>query len=109
MNNLIAAGKNKKGFTLIEVLAAVIILGLAYIAVLQNFSLSMKNITRIEKARTNTLEKTLAFEQLLSPPEDEPDQDTDLPLFLEGSYYQLVVVAAEDDDIVSLKLERITY
>ena len=109
MNNLTATGKNKKGFTLIEVLTAVIILGLAYVAILQSFSLSMKNITRIEKARANTLEEMLAFEQLLSPPEDEPDQETDLPLFLEGRYYQLVVVAAEDDDIMSLKLERITY
>jgi len=109
VNNVSAIGKNKIGFTLIEVLAAVIILGLSYVAVLQSFSLSMKNITRIEKARANTLEKMLAFEQVLSPPEDELGQDTDLPLFLEGRYYQLVVVAAEDDDIVSLKLERITY
>jgi len=109
MNNFSTTGKNKKGFTLIEVLAAVIILGLAYVAVLQSFSLSMKNITRIEKARINTLEQMLAFEQLLSPPEDESDQNTDLPLFLEGSYYQLVVVETEDDGMMSLKLERITY
>ena len=109
MNDLTIIGTNKKGFTLIEVLAAVIILGLAYVAVLQSFSLSMKNIARIEKARTNSLEQTLAFEQLLSPPEDELDQDTDLPLFLEGSFFKLVIVTAEDNDTVSLKLERITY
>lgn len=109
MNDLADTVKNKNGFTLIEVLAAVIILGLAYVAVLQSFSLSMKNITRIEKARESTLEKTLALEQLLYPQEEEPDHDTALPLFLEGRFYELVVVATEGDDIMSLKLERITY
>ena len=69
MNDLADTEKNKNGFTLIEVLAAVIILGLAYVAVLQSFSLSMKNIARIETARANTFAEMLAFEQLLAPPE----------------------------------------
>ncbi|MCK5438116.1 MAG: type II secretion system protein, partial [Desulfobulbaceae bacterium] len=36
--------KRQKGFTLIEVFVAVIILGLAYVAILQSFSVSLTNI-----------------------------------------------------------------
>ena len=61
-------GTQERGFTLIEVLAAVMILGMAYVAILQSFSVSMKNIRRIDAARATTLEKMLAFEHLLRPP-----------------------------------------
>jgi prepilin-type N-terminal cleavage/methylation domain-containing protein len=98
----------ERGFTLIEVLAAVMILGMAYVAILQSFSVSMKNIRRIDAARATTLEKMLAFEQLLRPLDDADTPDKDLPLFLEGRFYKLVVVSDEEDDLTTLKLERIT-
>ena len=100
-------GTKDRGFTLIEVVAAVMILGMAYVAILQSFSVSMKNIRRIDTARTTTFEKVLAFEHLLRPLDDDNDYDEDLPLFLEGSFYKLVVVSDEEDDLTTLKLERI--
>ena len=41
--------KGSSGFTLLEVLLAVTILGMAYLAIMQNFSMSLKNIERIER------------------------------------------------------------
>lgn len=95
-----------RGFTLIEVLAAVMIMGMAYVAILQSFSVSMRNIRRIDTARTAAFEKILRFEKLLRPLDDDTDYDEDLPLFLEGSFYRLVVVSDEEDDLITLKLER---
>ena len=101
-------GTKERGFTLIEVLAAVMILGMAYVAILQSFSVSMKNIRRIDTARTTTFETVLAFEHLLRPLDDADDApDKDLPLFLEGSLYRLVLVSDEEDVLTTLKLERI--
>ncbi len=99
----------KKGFTLIEVLAAVIILGMAYVAILQNFSISMRNITRIENARTGSFEDMLAFEQLLRPPVEEEEDflPVDYPVFMEGQVYQLVIVTDEKENMTTLKLEKI--
>ena len=104
---MMGTGTNDRGFTLIEVLVAVMILGMAYVAILQSFSVSMKNIRRIDTSRTTTLEKMLAFEHMLRPLDDDNDYAEDLPLFLEGSFYKLVVVSDEEDDLTTLKLERI--
>lgn len=96
------------GFTLIEVLAAVVILGLSYVAILQNFSVSIKNISRIDKARTEALNTSLAFEELLWPSEeDEEAANEDYPVFLEGRIFQLVIVTSEDGGMSTLKLEKI--
>jgi prepilin-type N-terminal cleavage/methylation domain-containing protein len=96
------------GFTLIEVLAAVVILGLSYVAILQNFSVSMKNISRIEKSRNESLHATLAFEELLWPSEDDTDTiDGDYPIFLEGRIYELLVVESEDGGMSTLNLKKI--
>ena len=46
-----------------EVLVAVAILGLAYVAVLQNFSVSLGNITRLSEYRDNLLNTTLVLEK----------------------------------------------
>ncbi len=100
-------GTQERGFTLIEVLAAVMILGMAYVAILQSFSVSMKNIRRIDTARTTTFETVLAFEHLLRPLDDADAPDKDLPLFLEGRLYRLVLVSDEEDVLTALKLERI--
>jgi prepilin-type N-terminal cleavage/methylation domain-containing protein len=100
-------GTKERGFTLIEVLAAVMILGMAYVAILQSFSVSMKNIRRIDAARAVTFEKMLAFENLLRPLDDSDTPDQDLPLFMEGRFYKLVVMSNDEDDLTTLKLERI--
>jgi prepilin-type N-terminal cleavage/methylation domain-containing protein len=97
-----------KGFTLIEVLAAVIILGMSYVAILQNFSISMRNINRIEIARTGSFLDMLSFEQLLRPPaEEENFIPEEYPLFMEGRVFQLVIVTDENENMTTLKLEKI--
>jgi prepilin-type N-terminal cleavage/methylation domain-containing protein len=102
-----AAQRKNHGFTLIEVLAAVVILGLAYVAVLQNFSMSMRNIVRIEQANNATLRDMLAFEEVVWPSDEETELDTSgLPLFMEGRIFQLVVVTSDDGQMTTLKLEK---
>ena len=98
-----------KGFTLIEVLAAVVILGMAYVAILQNFSISMLNIDRIENARTDSFEDMLAFEQLLRPPAEDEEEfiPEEYPVFMEGRVYQLLIVTDENENMTTLKLEKI--
>ena len=59
-----------KGFTLLEVVVAVVILGLAYVAILQNFSFSSRNIARLQDSRTATFENSLEFEELLRNEDD---------------------------------------
>ena len=92
-----AAGQ---GFTLLEVLVAVVILSLAYVAILQNFSMSLGNITRISGKQDRLLENVLLLEQKMSAAEGE-----EYPIFLEGSNYKLVVVAVENEPFLTLKLE----
>lgn len=53
------------GFTLLEVLVAVLILSLAYVAVLQNFSQSNFNIFRLEKGWVTDLHDAMALDQQL--------------------------------------------
>jgi len=99
--------KTDKGFTLIEVLVAVVILGLAYVTVLQNFSISMKNITRIDRAKTKIFEDVLEFEKVTQLNTDE-DVDLDaLPSFIEGRIYRLVVIADESGELMTLRITRL--
>ena len=86
-----------------EVLVAVAILGLAYVAVLQNFSLSLGNITRLSGYRENLLHTTLELEKELVLSEDVDDKET----FMEGSRYRLVTVTSEDERFTTLKLAKL--
>lgn len=99
--------KSEKGFTLIEIVVAMVILGLAYVAVLQNFSISMKNINRVERSRTKVLEEVLEFDTLVNSDEDdqaEADELADYPVFLEGGIFELLQVTSPDSTLVTLKL-----
>jgi prepilin-type N-terminal cleavage/methylation domain-containing protein len=102
--------KNESGFTLLEVVVAMVILGLAYVAVLQNFSLSLKNIARIERSRAKILTEVLEFEALLVPAEEDEQGEvakkSDYPLFLEGTFFDLVEVSSSSGDLITLKLEK---
>ena len=95
--------KKQKGFTLIEVFAAVIILGLAYVAILQSFSVSLTNIDRLDRSASLLLNDVLEFERLLLPGEDEEEGE----VFLEGDKYKLILIANEKRDLMSLKLEEL--
>ncbi len=96
---------SQSGFTVLEVVVAVIILALAYVVVLQNFSLSLRNIGRVDAKRQSLFSEMLAFEQLL-----RGENDDELPegeVFLEGSRYRLVRIDSEDDHYVTMVMEKI--
>lgn len=99
---------DQRGFTIIEVVVAVIILALAYGAILQNFSLSLRNIGRVDKKRTSIFEQQLQFEDRLQQMSfsDQSNQDEDGEVFLEGDKYQLVVVRNETGELTSLVAEN---
>lgn len=98
---------DQRGFTIIEVVVAVIILALAYGTILQNFSLALRNIDRVDKKRTSIFEQQLQFESRLQQMSfsDQGDQGDDGEVFLEGNRYQLVVVRNETGELTSLVTE----
>lgn len=116
--NLFRAALNKghikpdrqdQGFTILEVLIAVVILGLSYVAVLQSFSFSMRNISRIEEELTTDFPESASF---LSDArfdggtgvngETTPGQD-----YIIGQKYRLVQISSEDGELVTLRLDRL--
>jgi len=111
VNILPPPAAEQSGFTLLEVLVAVLILGMAYVAVLQNFSISLKNIDKISKTRQAVFEELLAFSadskftgaDLLL----ESDEDEEGTLFIEGEKYRLVVVKSTSGELATLKLQTI--
>ncbi len=92
-----------KGFTLLEVVVAVVILGLAYVAILQNFSFSARNISRLQESRTAIFENALAFENQLRSEDDNEQQDIG-EIFLTGKKYSLAIVSNADGSLTSLEL-----
>lgn len=94
-----------KGFTLLEVVVAVVILGLAYVAILQNFSFSVRNIARLESARTTLFENSLEFERQLH--EQGDDVKISGEVFLKGDRYVLIIVSTEDGSLQSIELEKL--
>jgi prepilin-type N-terminal cleavage/methylation domain-containing protein len=98
------------GFTLLEVLVAVLILGLAYVAVLQNFSISLKNIDKISKTRQAVFEELLTFSEdnkFTGGNQLESDEKEEGALFIEGEKYRLVVVKSNSGELATLKLQTI--
>lgn len=98
---------NQQGFTIIEVVVAVIILALAYTTILQNFSLSLRNIGRVDKKRTSLFEQQLQFEEQLQEAASAEEQEEPAgEVFLEGARYQVVIVRNESGELVSLLTEE---
>jgi type II secretion system protein I len=93
------------GFTLLEVMVAVVILGLAYVAVLQSFSLSLANILRLENSKRSTLTATLEMDSLLRAGAEEGAASAGT-LYLEGRRFKLMLVGGEGDELVTLRLVR---
>ncbi len=89
-----------QGFTLLEVLVAVLILSLAYVAVLQNFSQSNANIFRLEKGRAADLRDALALEQQL--------RGTDLAgeVLVLGQKFVLKKIGSKDGQLETVRLEK---
>jgi prepilin-type N-terminal cleavage/methylation domain-containing protein len=101
------AGKKRhdEGFTLLEVVVAVVILGVAYVAVMQNLSLSTQNILRIQKSGESIFEQTLQLEGILLDPDETVLGDAEV--YSKGTRLQLVVVNSEDSRLKTLKLIKI--
>ena len=91
---------SQQGFTLLEVLVAVLILSLAYVAVLQNFSQSNANIFRLEKGRATDLRDALALEQQL--------RGTDLAgeVLVQGQKFVLKKIGSKDGQLETVRLEK---
>ena len=113
MNSPPGAGKkswraDRSGFTLLEVLMAVMILALSYVAVLQSFSLSMRKIEHLETRKTEIFDNQLGFEgqARFTGDFDDEEEEGDFPLFLEGHKYDVLIITDENHELMSLKLER---
>jgi prepilin-type N-terminal cleavage/methylation domain-containing protein len=99
--------KGEAGFTLIEVVMAVVILGLAYVAVLQSFSFSLASILRMEDSKRQTLAASMEFDELMrASGKKDAEAGITYPAYLEGNTYSLVLVVSNDDEFASLKLVR---
>ena len=93
-------GSFPDGFTLLEVLVAVLILSLAYVAILQNFSQSNANIFRLEKNRAKDLHEAIALEQQLR------EVDIEGKVLAQGQKFVLKKIISKDGQLESVKLEK---
>lgn len=89
-------GDNKaaRGFTLLEILVAVAILGLAYLVILQNFSQSFRNLERVERGWQRDFAAILARELdfMVIPSKEVDVEPLEGELYVEGQVFQLIVV-----------------
>ncbi len=97
---------NSQGFTLLEVLVAVIILGLGYVAILQNFSLSQRNIFRLEERRNKGLISSIEFSQKLQEVYETEQADSDAEVISEGGKFRLVKIVSDDGELETMVLEK---
>ncbi len=104
----IQSSYEKNGFTLLEVLAAVVILGLAYVAVLQSFSLSMRNIEKVDKSRRAVFDERLAFSRasIFTGAESLGEDEAEGEVFIEGLKYQLVEVLSDTGEMATLQMQN---
>jgi prepilin-type N-terminal cleavage/methylation domain-containing protein len=100
-----ASQESSDGFTLLEILVAVAILGMAYLVILQNFSLSLQNISRLERNGLQLLAVQLEMDRhfIIENIDDEPTGE----VFVEdGSYKVLLVASEEDERLVTLVIKK---
>ncbi len=94
------------GFTIMEVLVAVTILGMAYLVVLQSFSVSMRNIERIDRSGYTKFEAMLEMDkQFLAVNMQSDGEQVDGEVFVEDSIIRVMAFTDENGLLFSLKRE----
>lgn len=96
---------NRQGFTLLEVLVAVVILGISYVALLQNFAQSTRTIFRLEQKREKIFTTALQLEEYLRGANENGGIEVD-PSYREGLQYRVILISDEGGEFMTLKLVR---
>jgi len=99
----------ESGFTILEVLVAVVILGLAYVTVLQCFSLSLKNIGKIEGQRERMFEDVSYLMYAAHFSGEEDDEEIDGEEYITGQRYKLVLIPSKSGELETLRLEKAAF
>ena len=94
---------SQNGFTLLEVMVAVMLLAIGYVAVLESYSVSLKRLGKDDSKRQQLLSESRALEARVRyqagfelPEEGE--------ISLEGRYYNLERQVSESGSLASLSL-----
>lgn len=82
------------GFTLLEVLLAVTILGMAYLAIMQNFSVSLRNIERLDQKGSQLFLAQLELEKHFLG--RNVGEEVSGEVFVEGSKYMVMQITDEE-------------
>ena len=93
------------GFTLLEILVAIAILGMAYLVILQNFSISLQNIGRLERKGISLFSAQIEMDKHFVT--DNIDEEPDGEVFVEDGKYKVLLVASEEDErLVTLVIKK---
>lgn len=98
---------NGDGFTLLEVMTAVLLLALSYVAVLESFSSSMQRLVKLEKRLESFVSQDIQLTRDIKfsgPALFAAESDGEI--FLEGTTYLLTVVTSEEGLLHSLQLSK---
>lgn len=104
---MLGSASGQQGFTLLEVLVAVVILGLAYVAILQNLSLAFSNIFRLDKKREAILVEELDFAHGLRAGGQWTDESFSSDIFMEGHKCRLLKILSKNGELETVKLEKL--
>jgi prepilin-type N-terminal cleavage/methylation domain-containing protein len=96
---------NHRGFTLLEVMIAVLLLSLSYVAVLESFSSSMKRLSKLDARLESFFRQDNQMTGHIKFSGPSLDQEvSDGEIFLEGSTYVLTITASQGGLLHSLQL-----
>ncbi len=97
----------EQGFTLIEVLAAVLLLSLAYAATLESFSSSLAKVSKLDRHYEHLLK---VEDEMLATPlffsNRDTKKDDNNSTYLEGSRYKLLMIQSEPNMVETLLLVK---
>ncbi len=99
--------KSSEGFTLLEVMTAVLLLGLSYVAVLESFSSSMNRLNKIEAKLEFFFNQDAAMTEKVKFTSLATDyEENDSEIFLEGTTYTLFIANSEKGLMQGLHLQQ---